>query len=309
MQSGDLHDPSLSVSAIAARLRQDLKSVLPRPIRFSISVKGKDITIKIKGPNLLDDRHCLTVEGQLLQDSTVLAANRYYGNTEPFERDFYLDIRVTNSYSEQEVTLEANRLKDLYWITDATTLSETKSSLLDLDLITPLTEAAVALLETEFSVSTPKKPEANPGVTDAFLQWVEKCKTWLGSNDIHFDRGPKFWRLELNGDILCFVDRIDGTIYKASYRKVMTDSPRGSVFDGLNVFGNRRILKKQSFDWFAAYSRTTGRQFESFRTAWAFYITQRTLRQSLKREPTQEEIAQEIDRPGSVSLPLLDECS
>lgn len=110
----------------------------------------------------------------------------------------------------------------------------------------------------------PPKLELNHTVTVEFIKWAEKVKVWVNNPAVQYDKGPKYWRVELDGKILCFVVGTSVTILKVSYRNPQKNSPRGTIFDGFNVFGNRRLLEKKQYDWLECFSTTTGKQFPSF---------------------------------------------
>ena len=316
MYTGDLYENHFSTKDIAARLREDLKEFVLRPNRFSVAVPHHtSLDITIKGPNLLDHLHKLTEEGIGLREAAEVAAKRYNydhnspdyaGDREP--PNFYLEVVLRNMYSQQASLQEAARLKEVYWIVDAETLSETCRSLWYLNAVSPLTEAAFALLQREFHEKKAPKPELNHAVTAEFMQWVEKVKAWEKSPAIQYDRGPKYWRVELNDRVLCFVDGTYGTILKASFRNPQKDSPRGTIFDAINVFGDKRLLEKRQYDWLAHFSTTTGRQFPSFLEAWAYYKSQYKLRKLFEREPTHKEIGIEAMKMDGASFPVLAVC-
>ena len=260
-----------------------------------------------------NEQHQLTEDGRRLGDAAEAAAKRYNydhnppdyaGDREP--TNFYLHVEVRNAYSQNDILQEAAHLNEVYWIVDADTLNETSKSL---EQISPLAEAALALLRTEFQEKKAPKPELDHAVTVEFLKWVEKVMVWVNNPAVQYDRGPKYWRIEHNGRILCFVDGTRGTILKASYRNPQKDSPRGAIFDGINVFGNGRLLQKKQYDWLASFSLTTGRQFPSFVQAWAYYKAQYKLRKLLEREPMHEEIEQEAIYMDGASYPVLAVCN
>lgn len=308
---GDRYNPALSRADIAAILRKELKAMFPRHT-FSVrkSTRGQSIFVTASGKGLLTDDAQMTELGVELRKQVTTFCNRWNFDDSDPNSDYchvnlYLQVEIDERFSRDDISAEADRLKRDYWITNMVTLRET---IYGLDAPSPLTRKAFARLQAEFKPKN-RKPERNHTVTTEFLKWVEKVKVWINNPAVKYDRGPKFWRVYLVNQILCFVDGTDGMIYKGSYRAPQKESPRGTIFDGLNPFIKGRLLQKQEFDWMVRFSALVGRRFASFDHAWAYAKAQRKLQSVLGREPTPEEIRQEAAGMDGSSYPVLAACN
>lgn len=303
---GDRYDPELSRADIASILRKELKREFPG---FTFSVT-QGITVTVTGKGLQGNGGGLTALGVELKTQVEAFCNRWnFDNSDPLSDychvNFFLSIAIQERLSRADVVAEAERLKRDYWISDMATMRET---CWNLDEQAPLTQKAFELLYAEFKPRKPK-PELSHVVTVEFMKWVERVKAWVSNPAVQYDRGPKFWKVLLGRKILCFVDGMNGTIYKGSYSHPQKDSPRGTIFDGFNVFDKDRLLQKREYDWMVSFSTRVGKQFSSFNHAWAYAKAQFKLQKALGREGTDEEIEQEAIRMDASFYPVLAACN
>ena len=271
-EHGCKYSRDLSKADIATIWRKELKRGFP-DYTFTVRRGRSSLTVTVTGSGLLDDRSCITELGKTIQNRIGQFCHQWnrcesdcYGDY--YWSNFYLHVELRERLNRAAVLAEAERLKRDYWIKDMETLKETSWNMGDK---APLTEKAIDLLYEEFKPKI-RKPEPSSKVTEEFLRWVEKVKAWTNNPSIQFNRGPMYWQVLHGGQVLCFVDASNGTIYKAQYRGAITSSPRGTIFDGHNIFDARgRLLDKGNYDWMTRYSAKAERQFSSFYEALAHF--------------------------------------
>lgn len=253
--TGDLYDIDLSIREIADILCDFAKQRCPR-LRITAQTGRRSIDLNIKGKDLYDDDRELSKEGADLEKELWAISRRYdfdhTGNQQDYwHGNFHFSIFLENTFDKKAVAAEAERLREVYTITDKATLQETRWSIDP----TEFQEAALALLKKELDPKIVKKPVSNPEVTAEMDRWIVKVAAWCNSH-VMYDTGPRYYRVyRINvhegytcQDTLCFVDRQTGTVHKASYKTAVKTSTRGTIFEGINVFNSRGLIAKSTYD-------------------------------------------------------------